>query len=721
MRLFSKKELIITIFLTLAYLAFFLLSHWLKDSVSAIYALYLIGFLMIGNFLYSALYFINEFRYDRVVGGRASIEEATVIQHRRSHLTWYWVVLVNGSQLFVFAFLFQYFNEAGGSVHFKNIQGAGYFDWVLYTLDCTFKSLMDIPEIFELHISPISHQGFWGGVIVFIVRLLIYTLLVAALLRQWQKWRLFRETLSAINISPRLSGRRLIRMGEEVLPGLDRAMLKKGLFNPELKEQDNLIFDEHSEPLVQLLFRNLTVGDEVERRNAAVLFGLLALQDHSSKPYFADLIEAARWDPSPEIRSEIVRSLGQIRDKRLIDALRRFLGDPEALVRLQAARALGHLEDRKSFPTLRALLDDPHPEVRVAAVRALGRIGSSFAIPYLKSALAHADEEVRREAVFSLAYLNDLDVAPDLFELAKDDDPKTRLKVVECLQKFRIKEGEEVLASLLQDPDPSLRNKSLEALGEIDLPRACEWILDNPQEGDVSVRRTRLEILGEKKDESHLPFLAQAARDEFPLVREKAIHILGDHASEKAVEILLEILNTTQNDDDKVNVAKALSHTGQEKAYEPLRDSARKSKTVHMRRQAIRSMIWLDPDKAQQDLLPLMEDPYVKKEAIFALIEIRAKRAIPAMIAVMDHTQKADLKELLWKSLKQLSGQDLPEDTGVWKRWYEKQYPQEVAPKVEEAEPVESKEAAIQQEEREKASEAKEVLPEERKDSNPAN
>ncbi|TNE48753.1 MAG: hypothetical protein EP343_15195 [Deltaproteobacteria bacterium] len=597
----SGKRIVWTVLLVVLYASAFATAAYLNGYRTE-YAIGLISTVLALNMLYSLLYFVNEFRYDRMLSGRASLVESAKIQARRKYLTWFWVVLVNVSQLFVFTFLFQYLYTLKGDDYFHyNASTLTYWDWLLYTFDCVFRSFMDIPEIFGWSLRKITPIALGSQTAVAVVRLLIYTLLVAALLRQWRRWLLLRENIAAMNVAPQMAGRRLVRMGDDVLEFLDDAMLKSRIFEPEPNEIDRLQRDEHSEPLLQMLLRNLSVGNTCERENAAILLGLLALEDQSSHPYVMELVEALEAEKSPAVRTEIVRTLGKLAEERAFRAIRGAMTDPEAAVRVQAARALGKVQDERSIQTLTQAINDESVDVRVAAVRALGRIGHRSARNVLYQALQDANSDVSVEAVFSLAHLFEPTIGVQLLHLLESDEPKVRRKAAECIKKVRPEGVEDTLCSLLHDDEAFVRLAATEVLGQLRPDMACENILRN-QDTDPVVMRAQVAILREHNEERYLSYFADAVKHSDAFVRERAIGAIGEYHSDAAVATLLEVLKKGDLD-DAMHAIRALGMTQNPKAYEPLLELVRLPKTPeHLRRQAGRSLRNLDPARAGQDL-----------------------------------------------------------------------------------------------------------------------
>ena len=77
----------------------------------------------------------------------------------------------------------------------------------------------------------------------------------------------------------------------------------------------------------------------------------------------------------PHIRSEAARTLGKIRDVRVVLPLIKAVHDPQLDVRIRAIEALGEVGDDRAKPPLVNVLSAPHHMVRMEAAWALDRLG----------------------------------------------------------------------------------------------------------------------------------------------------------------------------------------------------------------------------------------------------------------------------------------------------------------------------------------------------------
>ncbi len=121
--------------------------------------------------------------------------------------------------------------------------------------------------------------------------------------------------------------------------------------------------------------------------------------------------EPARFDPSllrgdAKLRSAAARSIGRIRARELVPALRRALAvEVESAVRGDLLFAFGQIGDPEAADVVMGFLDAAAATERMRAVEALGKLGTSQLAPNLVARLADPVAEVRGAALLGLARL----------------------------------------------------------------------------------------------------------------------------------------------------------------------------------------------------------------------------------------------------------------------------------------------------------------------------
>ncbi|MEZ5275232.1 MAG: MFS transporter [Opitutaceae bacterium] len=157
---------------------------------------------------------------------------------------------------------------------------------------------------------------------------------------------------------------------------------------------------------VRTLFaqRKLYDDDETRRTNLARWLG------QSANPLAIRTLIELTTDPSYDVKTEAVRSLGLSHSNEAGPALLEILEDPERQHLFDhVAWALGELKYRSAVPVLRSALSPEFPNrIRAMAARALGRIGDPEAIPDLLSMLDEpgVSLHIKSSAIRGLIYLN---------------------------------------------------------------------------------------------------------------------------------------------------------------------------------------------------------------------------------------------------------------------------------------------------------------------------
>jgi HEAT repeat protein len=122
----------------------------------------------------------------------------------------------------------------------------------------------------------------------------------------------------------------------------------------------------------------------------------------AATPELRALLDAAE----PEQRAGAVQLLGRLGDASDAGSVEARLRDTSALVRVQAAEALGRLGSSRHIAALLRALEDRVPAVRAAAAAALGALRDPLAVPALLERAGSDTFEVAGAAAQALAELD---------------------------------------------------------------------------------------------------------------------------------------------------------------------------------------------------------------------------------------------------------------------------------------------------------------------------
>jgi beta-lactamase regulating signal transducer with metallopeptidase domain len=140
------------------------------------------------------------------------------------------------------------------------------------------------------------------------------------------------------------------------------------------------------------------------RRNAAWAIGELTSMFPGERASAVPQLITLLSDTDEWVRMAAARALGELNDRRALDALVARLGDDKWRVRQVSAWALSEMKDPRAVAALcNLLLSDPRAEVRRGAAEALGEIASAEALPSLKQALNDAESSVSAKAAWAIS------------------------------------------------------------------------------------------------------------------------------------------------------------------------------------------------------------------------------------------------------------------------------------------------------------------------------
>ena len=261
--------------------------------------------------------------------------------------------------------------------------------------------------------------------------------------------------------------------------------------SPSRKEASDKRLGELGESAVPALAA-LMRAEEAPPAQRSAAARMLALIGPASAPALAALTK----DSSTEVRLLAVRTLGTVRDRACLTALKDALSDRDETVRLAAINAIGGLGQTQAgvFLADRAA-NDPSISVRVAATEALGLVGSRAAIEPLIAGLSDPQTRIRQASVQALVSMCELLASGTRGEMGRS---KTVM----------------ALASVLAGKDPAIRAKAAEGLGLLGDQRAVEKLaplVTDPQAGMAVI--TALGRIGGAEAREILSKLAREAKD----------------------------------------------------------------------------------------------------------------------------------------------------------------------------------------------------------------
>ncbi len=166
----------------------------------------------------------------------------------------------------------------------------------------------------------------------------------------------------------------------------------------------------------------------------------------------------------------------------------RDLESPHAIIRSCAAFRLGEMRDRKSVEALVRAADDSDDWTRANAVQALGRIGDRKAIDCLIASLEDSHWRVRFEAAQALEKMPDLRAVEPLAKVLGDKH-LAGWCAAQSLKKIG-SPAVQALSEQLLKGNPEARRNAVDALSAIKDPGSVEALIDALKDDELSVKLT---------------------------------------------------------------------------------------------------------------------------------------------------------------------------------------------------------------------------------------
>lgn len=263
----------------------------------------------------------------------------------------------------------------------------------------------------------------------------------------------------------------------------------------------------------------------------------------------ADLaaLETAWPQASPERRRSVIEDLSEIAEAnfevRFDLVFRLALEDEDAEVRATAVTGLWEEEEPDLIaPFLGLLQHDPAAKVRAAAASALGRF------VYLGEVEEIPEKQLRRIEEALLATSN------------SQDELEVRRRALEALSFSGRPEVPPLIEQAYQSPEQKLRVSAVFAMGRSADPSWGEYVIAEIENDDPEIRFEAVRAAGELELRDAVAALTRRLDDEDTQIHEAAIWSLGQVGGPDARETLLNLLDETEDDEEREYIEEALEN-----------------------------------------------------------------------------------------------------------------------------------------------------------------
>lgn len=270
------------------------------------------------------------------------------------------------------------------------------------------------------------------------------------------------------------------------------------------------------------------------------------------------------WEaPDPEVRAEIIQSLGKIRSEDGISVIGTAMTDDDDFrVRLAAADVIARWPRNEWYRTLiMAVSFENEPVVMKRILEAIDNNNVDF-WERMERAMRIEGIERRIEACDLLVKLDDPRAIELMRPYVKDPNVEVRRKIAFSLGTIRKPECVPLLREALNDQDSRVRHTALTALGEIATDESVDAIIQVlTNHRDLSMRRNAATMIGNLKAKRAIGALSRYIDAEDSSLRGRVITSLGQIGDPSVVPVLKRQFERG-NLQDKVNVVSALGLIG---------------------------------------------------------------------------------------------------------------------------------------------------------------
>ena len=358
----------------------------------------------------------------------------------------------------------------------------------------------------------------------------------------------------------------------------------------------------------------------------------------------------------PEVRINVIQSLGKIKNRSsiqpllsllsvkdemaaqaVVNALAAFgytaikpltynLASPDTMKRANAARALGLIGDTLCLNDIKSLIHDKEAPIRLAAAEALGSIRLNDAIEPLITMLSDSDQKVSRQAVISLGrYPHDRIIIP-LVEHLPEFDENTAIEAGNLIKEMEPSVTRDALNHGLQSQNPQTVRHILTLISETKWAGFTDRIIALISSGHpTGIKLQAMETLIALADKKAISVMQSAVKSPDKRISARAVSALltfNDVSRETAT--LVEELLKDSDPQIRLMVAKALPFTDSYRLTPVMSDALSQSPYPEIKVFSLKSLGRMQYSKALPRISPLINDPNesVREAATEALVEI---------------------------------------------------------------------------------------------------
>ncbi len=304
----------------------------------------------------------------------------------------------------------------------------------------------------------------------------------------------------------------------------------------------------------------------------------------------------------------LYRIIEDIANEAMLPTLINRIDAKNPVMRAQIAKVLSKFKSDAAQDALHRLLEDGHKLVRLAALEGLSQMDANMDVARLCKMIKDPDLKIQSKAIDAIVKLNHPRTVQYLLEPLQDESEYARRGAVEILNEIGNASAIKDLLIAIKDRDWWVRSRAADALGNIGGKKVVEAVIALIKDDDEFVRRSAVEIINATKDNRTYDALIKALEDSDWWVRERAIDGLAALGNQKAVPVLIDLLNKEQANSEIVLILiRALAQLGSKVAIKPILEQLR-SGVENVQREALGALQQLTDESHAQTVIKSIVD-----------------------------------------------------------------------------------------------------------------
>ncbi len=346
--------------------------------------------------------------------------------------------------------------------------------------------------------------------------------------------------------------------------------------------------------------------DEIGAKAAWVLG---ELKDDSAIPVFSKILEQSEYRNKPQI----IWALSKTKNRETAPLLIKMLEDKDFDVRISAAGVLGEIGENSAVSPLINHLGDKNSRVADFCCIALQKIGIK-AMDNLIDAANNENPDIRKHVVRALKSIPEKEVLKTLESLFdKEEEEKVRIEIMCSAGAF--KSGTDILIKGLKDKCVKVRCQAAKSLGFNANERAIEPLGEIVQNDEEPVKINAIRSLAKAINEKSFNYITSAIDDSSQKVRMEMIHAIMNYEFEKSVPFY-SILLSDISEEVSMTAIWAMELSGGEKAMDIIIQVLEDDKRMGVRAFAAKTLGKIAHNKALTPLRFALRDADSKTIAI---------------------------------------------------------------------------------------------------------